>query len=132
EGSMDGLVLRSRLRWDPSGALLMFGASSATDASQDAAMSLLIVDPTEGRAVPVYDGDDGLADLAHFAAASSEPVLLVWDTSSDGLDDSLGLHPIQLVSANPEASRTVRGVNLGRNLKVEYPLFLGGNTLLYP
>ncbi len=130
--SMDGLVLRSRLRWDPTGSVLLFGASSSEDADLDEAMSLLVLDPTEGRAIPVYDGDDGNADLAHFAAASSEPVLLVWDRSASGLEDSVGRHAIQLVAASPSGSRTVRGVNLGRDLLVSYPMFLAGNTLLYP
>jgi len=130
--SMDGLVLRSRLRWDPSGSVLLFGASSSEDADLDEAMSLLVLDPLEGRAVPVYDGDDGNADLAHFAAASSEPVLLVWDRNASGLEDSVWRHTIQLVAASPSGSRTVRGVNLGRDLLVSYPLFLAGNTLLYP
>ena len=132
EGSMDGLVLRSRLRWDPTGSVLLFGASSASDAAIDAPMSLLVLDPAERRAVPVYDGDNGVADLVHFAAASSDPVLLVWDISTLGTEDSVGRHPIQLVAADPLGPRTVRGVDLGRDLIVEYPLFLGGNTLLYP
>jgi hypothetical protein len=132
DGSMDGLVVRARLRWDPTGAVLLFGASSADDASEDEPMTLLSLDPLERRAVPVFDGDDGVADLAHFAAASSEPVLLVWDRGASGLDDSSGRHPIRLVAADPAGARTVRGVDLGRNLIVAYPLFLGGNTLLYP
>lgn len=132
DGSMDGLVLRARLRWDPSGQVLLFGASNADDAFYDEPMSLLVLDLAERRAVPVFDGGDGEADLAHFAAASSEPVLLVWNRSASGLDDSIGQHPIQLVAASPQGARTVRGVDLGRDLLIAYPLFLGGNTLIYP
>lgn len=132
DSSMDGLVLRSRLRWDRSGQVLVFGASNQDDALEDAPMTLLALDLVERRAVPVYDGDDGVADLAHFSAIADEPVLLVWDRSASGLQDSQGQHPIQLVSADPAGGRQVRGVTVGRDLYVSYPLFLGGNTLLYP
>ncbi len=132
DGSMDGLVVRSRLQWDPSGRIVVFGGSSADDAFNSEAMTLLAVDIDEQRAVPVYDGDDGIADLAHFSSAAPDPVLLVWDRSSSGVADSAGRHAIQLVAADPSGSRTVRGVSLGQDLLVAYPLFLGGNSLFYP
>jgi len=133
DGSMDGLVLRSRLRWDPTGQVLLFGASNGNDAVDDEAMTLLVLNLLDRRATAVFDGSDGVADLAHFAAASSEPVLLVWDRSASGFtSDSEGRHAIKLVSADPNGERVVRGVELGQALRVDYPLFLGGNTLLYP
>lgn len=132
DGSMDGLVVRSRLQWDPSGRIVVFGGSSADDAFNSEAMTLLAVDIGEQRAIPVYDGDNGTADLAHFSSAAPDPVLLVWDRSSSGVEDSAGRHAIQLVGADPSGSRAVRGVSLGQDLLVAYPLFLGGNSLFYP
>ena len=132
DGSMDGLVVRSKLQWDPSGRIVVFGASNADDAFNADAMTLLALDIDEQRAIPVYDGDNGMADLAHFSSVAPDPVLLVWDRSSSGVEDSAGRHAIQLVAADPAGSRTVRGVSLGRDLLVAYPLFLGGNSLFYP
>ncbi len=132
DGSMDDLVVRSRLQWDPSGRIVVFGGSSAFDAFNSEAMTLLAVDIEEQRAIPVYDADNGVADLAHFSSAAPDPVLLVWDRSSSGVEDSTGRHAIQLVAADPAGSRTVRGVSLGQDLLVAYPLFLGGNSLFYP
>jgi len=132
DGSMDGLVVRSRLQWDPSGRIVVFGASNADDAFNADAMTLLAVDIDDQRAIPVYDGDNGLADLAHFSSVAPDPVLLVWDRSASGVEDTAGRHAIQLVAADPAGNRTVRGVSLGQNLLVAYPLFLGGNSLFYP
>ncbi len=132
DGSMDDLVVRSRLQWDPSGRIVVFGGSSSFDAFNSEAMTLLAVDIEEQRAIPIYDADNGVADLAHFSSAAPDPVLLVWDRSSSGVEDSTGRHAIQLVAADPSGSRTVRGVSLGQDLLVAYPLFLGGNSLFYP
>ena len=132
DGTMDGLVVRSRLQWDPSGRIVVFGASNADDAFNAEAMTLLALDIDEQRAIPIYDGDNGLADLAHFSSVAPDPVLLVWDRSSSGVEDGSGRNAIQLVAADPSGSRTVRGVSLGRDLLVAYPLFLGGNSLFYP
>jgi hypothetical protein len=127
-GSMDGQVVRSRPQWDPQGEFLVFGAAAADDL--DGELTLLVL-PLGASVYPIYQGPQGSVGWAHFSALAGSGELLVWDRGATGLQASAGRHPIQVVptdSPNPNP----RGVDLGRDLLVSYPLFLGQNTMLYP
>ncbi len=127
-GSMDGQVVRSRPQWDPEGQFLVFGASAADDVDGD--LTLLVL-PLGSSVFPIYQAPQGSVGWAHFSALAGSRELLVWDRGTTGLQASNGRHPIQVVptdSPNP----TARGVDLGQDLLVSYPLFLGHNTMLYP
>ena len=140
-GTMDGLVIRTEPRWDPAGDVVVFGASTPEEALSGSGMTLLVVpvEPPEGDPLvfPIWTGDEASAGWAHFSAASpvspdgnSGPMLL-WDRDQSGIQDTVGNHPIQILptdNANPDA----QPVELGTNLLVSYPLFLGTNTMLYP
>jgi hypothetical protein len=131
EGTMNGLTLRSRPQWDPSGTLLVFGASTEVDALSGEAMSLVALPLDASSAYPVFTAAEGSSSWAHFSSALSEPHLLVWDRTETGLFDSQGSHPIQVVVAD-EPGRAPHPVVLGRDLFVAYPQYLGANTMLYP
>lgn len=135
DGTMDGLVIRSEPQWDPQGTFVVFGASTREDALDGSGMTLLVlpVAPDEGEPVayPIWNGDEGSAGSAHFSAASDGGSLLLWDRSETGLEDSAGRHPIQIVFTD-EPLQSSRPVQLGQDLLVSYPLFLGSNTMLYP
>ncbi len=134
-GTMDGLVVRSEPQWDPLGTFLVFGASTQDDALDGSGMTLLVlpVESDEGDpiAFPIWSGDEGSAGSAHFSAASDTGALLLWDRTETGLEDSSGRHPIHIVFTD-EALQTSRPVEIGQDLLVSYPLFLGSNTMLYP
>ncbi len=135
DGTMDGLVVRSEPQWDPLGTFVVFGASTSEDALDGSGMTLLVlpVAPEEGDPVafPIWSGDEGSAGSAHFSAASDGGNLLLWDRSESGLEDSVGRHPIQIVFTD-EPLQSSRPVQLGQDLLVSHPLFLGSNTMLYP
>lgn len=127
-GSMDGQVVRSRPQWDPQGEFLVFGASSADDPGGD--MALLVL-PLGSSLYPIYQAPQGSVGWAHFSALASTRELLVWNRGTTGLQSSNGQHPIQVV-ATDAPNPTPVGVDLGQDLLVSYPLFLGLNTMLYP
>ncbi len=133
EGTMDGLVVRSRPQWDPLGESVIFGISTAAEAYAGEGMTLLVL-PLGGTAYPIYSGAGTSADWAHFSAGTDGRTLLLWERSETGLDDtdnaSLNAQPIRVVNieqANPEPTY----VSLGRDLLVSYPMFLGQNTMFY-
>jgi hypothetical protein len=130
DGTMDGLVIRSRPQWEPRGGYLVFGASTMEDAYNGAGMTLFSLEPG-GTGRPIFSSDEGSADWAHFSAATASRDLLVWDRGATGLEDSAGKHPIQVVPLDEEGAQPV-GISLGADLRVAYPLFLGGNSMLYP
>ena len=82
------------------------------------------------QAYPVYPSTNGAADWVHFSAGSSEPILMLWDRTQTGLDDTRGGHAIEVVSVARDGGAP-RPVELGRDLAVSYPVFLGRNTLFY-
>jgi len=131
EGSMNGLTLRSRPQWDPSGTLLVFGASTQKDALDGEAMTLVALPLDASSAYPIFTADEGSSGWAHFSSALTKPHLLVWDRAETGLFDSQGGHPIQVVVVD-EPGRAAHPVVLGRDLFVAYPQYLGANTMLYP
>jgi len=133
EGTMDGLVIRSRPQWEPLGQSVIFGVSTAAEAYAGEGMSLLAL-PIGGTAYPIYSGAGTSADWAHFSGSSQGRTLLLWERSETGLDDTdnsiLNAQPIRVIGieqANPEPTY----VSLGRDLLVSYPMFLGQNTLFY-
>ena len=127
-GSMEGQVVRSRPQWDPQGDFVVFGASSADEVEGD--MTLLVL-PLGSSVFPIYQAPQGSVGWAHFSARSDSGELLVWDRGTTGLQASNGQHPIRVV-ATDSPNPTPRGVDLGQDLLVSYPLFLGENTMLYP
>jgi len=131
DGTMSGLTLRSRPQWDPSGAVIVFGASTQEEAIEGEAMSLVALPLDESSAYPIFTADEGSSGWAHFSSALTKPHLLVWDRSETGLLDSQGDHPIQVVVVD-EPGRAPHPVALGQDLFVAYPQYLGANTMLYP
>ena len=132
--SMDGLVLRSRPRWSPSGEVLVFGGSTYGTTTDGGDVTLLALRPTDDppRAWPMYEGSEGADGWAHFSGTSGSDLLLLWETSETGLEDTLGWphQPIRAVQADRENPDTTF-VELGRDLLVQYPLFLGHNSRFY-
>jgi hypothetical protein len=135
DGTMDGLVIRSKPQWDPLSTFLVFGASTQDDALSGSGMTLLVlpVESDEGEPVayPIWSGDEGSAGSAHFSAATATGALLLWDRSETGLEDTSGRHPIHILFTD-EPLQPSRPVEVGQDLLVSYPLFLGWNTMLYP
>jgi hypothetical protein len=131
DGSMNGLTVRSRPQWDPSGRLLVFGASTQEDAIEGEALTLVALPLIAGTAYPVFSASVGSSGWAHFSSAVSRPHLLVWDRAETGLFDSQGSHPIQVVAVD-RPGQPPHPVVLGRDQFVSYPQFLGSNTMLYP
>jgi hypothetical protein len=131
DGSMNGLTVRSRPQWDPSGVLLVFGASTQEDAIEGEALTLVALPLIEGTAYPVFTASVGSSGWAHFSSAVSRPHLLVWNRAETGLLDSQGSHPIQVVAVDLPG-QPPHPVVLGRDQFVSYPQFLGSNTMLYP
>ena len=133
EGTMDGLVVRSKPQWGPEGRALIFGASTYDQAMAGAGMTLLVL-PLGGTAYSIYSGSGTSVDWAHFSAGTDDQSLLLWERSETGLEDSSALadaQPIRIVSiAEPNPIPTF--VSLGRDLLVWYPMFLGDNTHFYP
>lgn len=127
-GSMDGQVVRSRPQWDPTGSFLVFGASSSDDG--DGELTLLIL-PLGSSVFPIYQAPQGSVGWVHFSALGDGSELMVWDRGTTGLQSSNGLHPIQVVTTDAP-NPAPHGVDLGQDLLVTYPLFLGQNTMLYP
>ncbi len=141
-GTMDGLVIRTEPRWDPQVQLVVFGASTPEEALSGAGMTLMVlpVEPLEGDSLvyPIWSGDEASAGWAHFSASAQSSLeadasgpMLLWDRDNSGLQDTAGNHPIHVLPthlANPDP----QPVDLGVNLLVSYPLFLGSNTMLYP
>ncbi len=133
--TFDGLVIRSAPQWDPTGGYVVFGASTEDETLNGGGTTLLgLPIPAADElatAYPIWSGDEGSAGWAHFSATSSAGNLLLWDRSATGLQDSSGSHPIQIVPAD-DANQPAVPVALGQDLLVTHPLFLGGNTMLYP
>ncbi len=133
EGTMDGLVVRSRPQWDPLGESLVFGVSTHEEAMDGSGMTLLVL-PIGGTAYSIYSGSGTSVDWAHFSAESGDRTLLLWERSETGLEDTtapVGAQPIRVVGiAEPNPTPTY--VSLGRDLLVSYPMFLGANTHFYP
>jgi hypothetical protein len=127
-GSMDGQVVRSRPHWDPLGEFLVFGASSADELDGD--LTLLVL-PLGAAVYPIYQAPQGSVGWAHFSALAGSGELLVWDRGTTGLQSSRGSHPIRVVPTDAP-NPTPRDVDLGQDMLVSYPLFLGQNTMLYP
>ncbi len=127
-GSMDGQIVRSRPQWDPAGEFLVFGASAADEFDGD--LTLLVL-PLGSSVYPIYQAPQGSVGWAHFSALAGSNELLVWDRGTTGLQGSNGQHPIRVV-ATDSPNPSPRGVDLGQDLLVSYPLFLGLNTMLYP
>lgn len=130
DGTMEGLVLRAAPIWDPRGEFMVFGASRPEDAEEGIGMTLAVLPPGQS-AFQVWSGDEGSGGWAHFSSATRNRNLLLWDRAVSGLEDSQGLHPIQIVLTDAPDQAT-RPVVLGTDLAVAYPLLLGWNTLLYP
>ena len=132
DGSMAGLTIRSQIRWAPNAQLLVFGASPTEDALESGSMSLVALSLSPGStASPIFSAGESSSAWAHFSSAITRPHLIVWDRSETGLADSSGRHPILVVMADQPGS-SPHGVQLGQNLYVSYPQYLGANTMLYP
>ena len=132
DGSMAGLTIRSQIRWAPNAQLLVFGASPTEDALEGGSMSLVALSLAPGStASPIFGAAESSSAWAHFSSAITKPHLLVWDRSETGLADSSGRHPILVVMADQPGSPP-HGVQLGQDLYVSYPQYLGANTMLYP
>jgi hypothetical protein len=133
EGTMDGLVVRSRPQWDPLGEALIFGVSTHDEAMSGSGMTLLVL-PIGGTAYSIYSGDGTSVDWAHFSADAEDQSLLLWERSETGLEDTVapvGGQPIRVVGIGaPDPAPTY--VSLGQDLLVSYPMFLGENTHFYP
>ncbi len=133
EGTMDGLVVRSRPQWDPLGEVLIFGVSTHDEAMSGSGMTLLVL-PIGGTAYSIYSGGGTSVDWVHFSADAEDQSLLLWERSETGLEDtaaSVGGQPIRVVGiAEPDPAPTY--VSLGQDLLVSYPMFLGENTHFYP
>ena len=133
EGTMDGLVVRSRPQWDPLGEALIFGVSTHDGAMSGSGMTLLVL-PIGGTAYSIYSGGGTSVDWAHFSADSQDQSLLLWERSETGLEDTsapVGGQPIRVVGiAEPDPEP--RYVSIGKDLLVSFPMFLGQNTHFYP
>ncbi|MBN95489.1 MAG: hypothetical protein CL928_15725 [Deltaproteobacteria bacterium] len=135
DGTMDELVLRSPPQWDPDGQRIVFGASTQAEAYSGDGMTLFAL-PFDGTAYPIYSGNDTSVGWAHFSSNSDADQLLVWERSETGLDDTNNTpgdyhQPIRVVSTETSMPQ-VGYVQLGVNLRIGYPLFLGHNSLFYP
>jgi hypothetical protein len=134
EGTMDGLVVRSRPQWDPTGEALVFGVSTAAEAYSGEGMTLLVL-PIGGTAYSVYSGSGTSVDWAHFSGSADERNLLLWERTETGLEETSsvapGAQPIRVIDiAQPDPVPTY--VRLGQDLLVSYPMFVGANSLFYP
>jgi len=133
DGTMDGLVVRSRPQWDPLGQALIFGVSTHDEAVTGSGMTLLVL-PIGGTAYSIYSGSGTSVDWAHFSADTEDQSLLLWERSETGLDDTSGAsggQPIRVVGIS-EPNPVPTYVSLGQDLLVSYPMFLGDNTHFYP
>ena len=133
DGTMDGLVVRSRPQWDPLGQALIFGVSTHDEAVAGSGMTLLVL-PISGTAYSIYSGSGTSVDWAHFSADTNDQSLLLWERSETGLDDTSGAsggQPIRVVGIS-EPNPVPTYVSLGQDLLVSYPMFLGDNTHFYP
>jgi len=134
EGTMDGLVVRSRPQWDPTGEALVFGASTSAEAYSGEGMTLLVL-PIGGTSYSVYSGSGTSVDWAHFSSSTDDRNLLLWERTETGLEETSstapGAQPIRVIDiAQPDPVPTY--VRLGQDLLVSYPMFVGANSLFYP
>jgi len=135
DGTMDELVVRSPPQWDPRGERIVFGASTEEQAYNGDGMTLFAL-PLNGTAYPIYSSDDTSVDWAHFSRSSDAGNLLVWERSETGLEDTNSSpgdynQPIRVVSTESNTPQ-ISYVELGVDLRIGYPLFLGQNSLFYP